>query len=241
MDFLKAQLDRIQQQLAGLNATQKMLTVALVAIMVITVVWWGKYASEAEMVPLLKQTLSDTEIAQMQAALDVRGIRYEISGGTILVHSDQRLAAMSALTFAKALPHISDDGFKDLVSQINPFLSESQVGKFWNQYKQQLLGKVIEGMKGVASAQVIIDSSSHRDIGGGDVEPSAGVNITLEEGRPRHTEFVDAAAGAAGRLTGRAQSQSHQGRRQRRPAKGARPFIGPVLRSFRAAPGPAAG
>ena len=194
MDFIKAQLDRIQQQLAGLSATQKMLTVALVAIMVITVVWWGKYASEAELVPLLKQTMSDAEIGQMQAALDSRGIRSEVSGGTILVHPDQRLAAMSAITFAKALPHISDDGFKDLVSQINPFLSESQVAKFWNQYKQQLLGKVIEGMKGVASAQVMIDSSSRRDIGGGDVQPSAGVNITLEDGTHDVQKFVDAAA-----------------------------------------------
>jgi flagellar biosynthesis/type III secretory pathway M-ring protein FliF/YscJ len=194
MEFIKAQLDRIQQQLAGLNATQKMLTVALVAIMIITVLWWGKYASEAEMAPLLKQTLSDAEIGRMQDSLEAKGIHAEISGGTLLVHPDQRLAAMSALTFAKALPHISDDGFKDLVSQINPFLSESQVGKFWNQYKQQLLGKVIEGMKGVASAQVMIDASGHRDIGGSDVEPSASVNIALEDGVRDTQKYVDAAA-----------------------------------------------
>jgi flagellar biosynthesis/type III secretory pathway M-ring protein FliF/YscJ len=194
MDFIRAQLERIQQQLAGLSATQKMLTVALVAIMVITVLWWGKYASEAEMVPLLRQTMSDAEIGRMQDSLESKGIHTEISGGTLLVHPDQRLAAMSALTFAKALPHITDDGFKDLVSQINPFLSESQVGKFWTQYKQQLLGKVIEGMKGVASAQVMIDSTGRRDIGAGDVEPSSSVNITLEEGVADAQKLVDAAA-----------------------------------------------
>src|ERR1700680_4561464 len=112
MDFLKAQLDRIQQQLAGLNATQKMLTVALVAIMVITVVWWGKYAGEAEMVPLLNQSLSAAELGRMQDTLQSRGIETEISGDKLLVHSDKRLAAMSALTFARALPRISDEGLK---------------------------------------------------------------------------------------------------------------------------------
>ena len=51
----------IQRQLAGLTATQKMLTAALVAIMAITVVWWGKYAGESEMVPLTSQSFSAAE------------------------------------------------------------------------------------------------------------------------------------------------------------------------------------
>ena len=37
MDFFKSQLDRIQQQLAGLNASQKMLVACLVVIIVMTV------------------------------------------------------------------------------------------------------------------------------------------------------------------------------------------------------------
>ena len=37
MDALKAQLLRIQQQLSGLSASQKMLTASLVAIMVLTI------------------------------------------------------------------------------------------------------------------------------------------------------------------------------------------------------------
>src|SRR5882724_2276426 len=113
MDFIKAQLDRIQQQLAGLNASQKMLTAALVAIMVITVVWWGKYAGEAEMVPLLTQSLSAGELGRMQDALAAKGDR-------ILVHADRRIEALSALTFARAMPHV-DDGFQALLAQMNPF------------------------------------------------------------------------------------------------------------------------
>ena len=55
MDFLKSQLDRIQQQLAGLNASQKMLTGSLIVIMVMTLFYWGRYAGSPEMEPLLDQ------------------------------------------------------------------------------------------------------------------------------------------------------------------------------------------
>ena len=51
MDLLKKQLEKIQQQLTGLSASQKMLTASLVAIMVMTFVFWGRYASNSEMEP----------------------------------------------------------------------------------------------------------------------------------------------------------------------------------------------
>ncbi len=42
MDLLKAQFDRISKQLSELSSSQKMLTAALVAIMVMTLIWWGR-------------------------------------------------------------------------------------------------------------------------------------------------------------------------------------------------------
>ena len=194
MDFLKAQLDRIQQQIAGLNATQKMLTAALVAIMVITIVWWGKYASEAEMVPLLNQSLSAADLDHMQQILQDRDIQSEKSGDKLLVHSDKRLAAMSALTFARALPKISDDGLKDMLSQMNPFDPIDKSNKLWNEYKRGFLSKVIAGMNGVAKADVFIDPTRSRGIGGDDVQPTASINIQLEENAKESRKLVDAAA-----------------------------------------------
>ena len=60
MDLLKKQLEKIQQQLAGLSASQKMLTASLVAIMVMTFVFWGRYASNSEMEPVLRSWLRST-------------------------------------------------------------------------------------------------------------------------------------------------------------------------------------
>src|SRR5689334_4986085 len=136
MDFIKAQLDRIQQQIAGLNATQKMLTASLVAIMLITVLWWGKYAGEAEMVPLVSQSLTPAQVGQMQDVLSGRGITTQVSADRLLVHSDRRLEALSALTFARAMPRLTDDGFKEMLSQMNPFDSQTKSDKMWNHQKQ---------------------------------------------------------------------------------------------------------
>lgn len=193
MDFIKAQLERIQQQLNGLNASQKMLTAALVAIMLLTVVWWGKYAGEAELVPLINQSLAPADIGHMQDALAAKGIVNQVTGDKILVHADRRMEALSALTFARAMPHV-DDGFKDLLTQMNPFDSVTKDEKLWNHHKQTFLSQVIGGMKGVAKAYVVIDPTSVRRIDG-NIEPSATVSITLEDTGVRDRQkLVDAAA-----------------------------------------------
>ena len=71
METLRAQLLKIQQQLSGLTVSQKMLTASLVAIMVMTIVWWARYAGTAEMEPVLDQSLSASDMGQIKAALDL--------------------------------------------------------------------------------------------------------------------------------------------------------------------------
>ena len=57
MDFVKAQFDKIKEQLAGLNASQRMLAASLAVIMVMTLLWWSRYAGTSEMEDLLPQDL----------------------------------------------------------------------------------------------------------------------------------------------------------------------------------------
>ena len=63
MDSLKTQFDRIQQQLAGLSASQKMLAACLVVIIVMTISWWGRYAAVPEMEPVVDRALSPEDLA----------------------------------------------------------------------------------------------------------------------------------------------------------------------------------
>src|SRR5438132_2050610 len=104
MDFLKSQFARLQQQFNQLNASQKMLSVALMAIMGMTLLWWGRYAGTAEMEPLLDQELASEDFSNITRELRRLGIAYTPNGNRILVPADRRYEALAELASAQALP-----------------------------------------------------------------------------------------------------------------------------------------
>ena len=138
MDLLKSQFERLQKQLSGLNASQRMLTAALAAIMVITVIWWGRYAGEAENVTLLNQSFSPADLGRIQERLDQKGIRFSISGDKLLVPADRRMEILADLTYARLMPHNTSEGFDSLLKQMSPFDAEDKQAKLWNHGKEQL-------------------------------------------------------------------------------------------------------
>src|SRR5580658_24982 len=97
MDAFKAQFERIRQQLAALSATQKMLVAALIAVMVLTVLYWGRYASNAEMVPVLDQTLTDDDIGPIDHQLELAGVPHSVSAGKVLVPADRKSEILANL------------------------------------------------------------------------------------------------------------------------------------------------
>src|SRR5690348_1119512 len=103
MDFLKSQFGRLQQQFNQLNASQKMLSVALLAIMAMTLMMWGRYAGTAEMEPLLDQDLSAEDFGRITMDLKGRGIPYTASGNRILVPADRRYEVIASLGYEQIL------------------------------------------------------------------------------------------------------------------------------------------
>jgi len=196
MDLLKAQLERLQKQFAGLTATQKMLAAALTAIMVITVVWWGKYAGDAEMVPLLNQTFSTEELGRVQQRLDEKGIHYTVSSDKVSVPADRRMEILSDLTYSRLMPRSTQEGFDAMLKQMSPFDPEDKQAKLWNHSKELLLSQIIGSFPDVLQADVMIDPTNNPRIGDGGIEPSATVNISLREGAKSAQRLVDAAADA---------------------------------------------
>jgi len=195
MDWLKAQLERVQRQLAGLSATQKMLTASLVAIMVITVVWWGKYAGEAEMVALLNQSFPTDDIGKIKDHLANKGYAYTVSGDKILVPADKRMEILSDLTYARMMPQSTSAGFDDILKQMSPFDSTSKQEMIWNRGKEMMLSRIIGGFPDVAWAEVLIDPNVKQRLEGGQ-EKSATVNINTRGGHKSVQQLVDAAADA---------------------------------------------
>src|SRR4029453_19156706 len=121
MDLFKSQFERIQQQLAGLSASQKMLAGALVAVMVLTLMHWGRYAGESELEPLLSTPIAAEEVQRISQQLEATGVKYEISGDRILVPPEKRAKVFATLGMAGALPHNTSDGFDEIVKKISPW------------------------------------------------------------------------------------------------------------------------
>lgn len=194
MDFLKKQLDTIQQNLAGLNATQKMLTGALVAIMVMTIVYWSRYAGTAEMEPVLNQTLNEEDITRMSASLDARGIPNKIESNKILVSADRKMQALASLGYDQLLPRNTASGFEQMLSKAGMFDPQSQHDDLKNHAKEITLAQVIGGFPGVSGAVVMIDPTTTRRIGAASTSPTANISITMRSGAPASNKLVNAAA-----------------------------------------------
>ncbi len=194
MDVLKAQLLRIQQQLSGLTASQRMLTASLVAIMVMTIIWWGRYASTAELEPVLDQSLSAGDIGQIKTALESHGIVARVVGDRVMVPADRRLEAVAMLAYADALPSNSANAWDEMVKQMSPWDPKSKTDTIQNHMKEQMLSQVITSFfPGVAKANVIINPVSERRVGAS-LEPSASVQIATRGREINVKRLVEAAA-----------------------------------------------
>ena len=201
MDFVKSQIQRIQQQLAGLTASQRMLTVALVAVMVMTLLYWGRYAGTAEMEPLLDQSFTQQDLGRVQSYLGSKGIKYENSGDRILVPAERKMELLADLAFARLLPQSTETGFDKMTAKLNPFAPSSEREQLYNRGKEITCGQVISRFPGVEDAIVMIDPTNKRHVGA-NIEPSATINITMSAGTPGGISARQVAEAAAMTVAG---------------------------------------
>lgn len=193
MDLIKAQLARVQQQLAGLTASQKMLTLTLVAVMVGTLVWWAKYAGEPAMEPLLNQTMSKDDLANIKNGLDLRGITSAVQGDKIYVPAEQKWDALGYLGEQRMLPADTKTGFDEMIANMSPWDSPTKTAKMFAEAKQRTLARVIGQFSGVVSATVFIDTPDHRSFVNQST-PTATINIVTRHGDRAPGKLAIAAA-----------------------------------------------
>ncbi|MGD0463232.1 MAG: flagellar M-ring protein FliF C-terminal domain-containing protein [Tepidisphaeraceae bacterium] len=196
MEFLKVQITRIQEQLAGLSATQKMLVVSLLTIMVMTLLWWAHWAAEPEMSPLLDQSLSQDELGQITTTLDTQAIPHKIVGDKVFVPADCKLEVLAVLGYSQALPRNFDQGFDEMTKQMNWLDSPDKTEKMFLEERQRLLASIIRRFPGVQDAAVVIDPTTERRLDGNDVQPVATVMVTTSRNSTTAgRQLADAVAG----------------------------------------------
>src|SRR5947207_15564060 len=105
MDFIKAQIAKISQQLSGLTPSQRMLAGSLVVIMVMSLLWWSRYAGTSEMEDLLGQDFSADDINRVTLQIASRGIQYKVVGQRVQVPTDRKFEVLAILTYEQLLPN----------------------------------------------------------------------------------------------------------------------------------------
>ncbi len=194
MNVLKTQIERIQQQLAGLSVSQKMLTATLVAIMVMTLFWWARYAGEPEMVVLLDMQMADVDLARIPDHLRAKGIPSKVVGKQIYVPADKHALALADLGYSRLLPKNTASAFDGILAKMNMFDSPDKQRAMWNEAKQARLSQIVSNFEGVADATVLIEAGMRRGIGVNQLDPRATINISMMPGVKPTSHLVNAAA-----------------------------------------------
>jgi flagellar biosynthesis/type III secretory pathway M-ring protein FliF/YscJ len=181
MDALKAQLAKIQQQLGGLTASQKMLTASLAAIMVMTLLWWGRYAATADMVPVLDQSLRAEDIGRIKTKLTAGGIDARVDGDRVMVPADKKDEAVATLALEQLLPDDISSAMSETLKDLNPFTSQDIADKTINAALEKQLASYIRRMPGVSNAGVVLPSIATNPY---DVQttPTASVTVWMRSG-----------------------------------------------------------
>jgi flagellar biosynthesis/type III secretory pathway M-ring protein FliF/YscJ len=181
MDFVKAQFDKIKEQLAGLNASQRMLAGSLAVIMVMTLLWWSRYAGTSEMEDLLPQDFSAEEVRRVSDLLDAKGIQKKVVGNRVQVPVDRRFEALAQLTYEGAGPTDTSAGFDDIIAKMDsPWNTQVKQDVMFNRAKETMLAQVMREWPGVRDARVVINAAQKRAFGEADVSPSATVNPKMQ-------------------------------------------------------------
>ena len=184
MEFLKAQIARLQTQFEQLSASQKMLSVSLVAIMVMTLLWWGRYAGQAEMEALSDRDFTPEEVARLTGEMHARGIPVTTAGTRVLVAADRKTEALGALIYADILPQETSSPLLLEIMQkaTNAFSSTAQTEIAYNAAHEAELALMFRGFKGVQNAKVAIAVPQRQ--GFGESTPTAAsVIITMKAGQ----------------------------------------------------------
>lgn len=204
MDALRQQLLRIQQQLNGLSASQKMLTGSLVVIMIMTMFYWARYAGTAQMEVLLDQSLSAEEISSIKSALASKNVTYQVTGDRIMVPADRKFELIADLGYLQLLPRDMKDAFEEMIKLQNPFMSQNQTDQIYNHAREKKLATIISVWPGVRSATVMIDGTNKRNPTRS-IQPTASVAISMKSGEQPSRKLADAVvnlvAGAQAGLT----------------------------------------
>lgn len=164
---------------SSLSLRRRIILVGATLAMFAAILGIGRLAGRTDMV-LLYAGLEPATAGEIVAALDQRGVIYEVSGDSILVDAAQRDGLRMALA-AEGLPTVGAGGY-ELLDNLSGFGTTSQMfdAAYWRA-KEGELARTLLAMPEVRAARVHIASAPTRTFQT-EVEASASVTLTTAGG-----------------------------------------------------------
>lgn len=197
MQWLRNWLAQIQEFLAKLSTSQKLLLGTLGVLILAAVLMVALYAGRPEMAPLVDRGLTPQQRSEILTYLDSRGIPYRVEGERIMVPQGQRPQVMAALSGSRVLEGDAA-GFASLVEKQSWWQSNEQNRQMYTIALQTELAAAVQEMQGVETAKVIISHPSVRGFGRTHHRPTASVNVTMRGGSLNQKQADAIAALTAG-------------------------------------------
>jgi flagellar M-ring protein FliF len=192
VDFVKRSWMQVRAQLEGLSASQKWLIATLLVLGTLIVGLLLTVAGSPEMVPISQFAANRSEdvISRLRAS----GIDARREGAQVRVPRAQREEALLVLAEAELLGEDWSAAFDVFIMGQSPWTSDQQNQQAYNIARQKVLAGIIRKMRGVRSADVMIDMPRRTGFGVTHVKPTASVTIQTQGRTVNRKQLVEAVA-----------------------------------------------
>src|SRR3954464_7011451 len=160
MDFLRNQLIKLREQLAGLTPSQRMLAGSLAVIMVMSLLWWSRYAGTAEMEDVIGQDFSAEDITRVTVQIASHNIPYRVVGNRVQVATDRKFEVLAILTYEQLMPHDTASGFDEIIAKMDsPWNTDKKQDEMFKRAKETTLAQIMRGWPNIRDAMVVINNA----------------------------------------------------------------------------------
>lgn len=168
--------------LSRLSTTQQLLIGSLAVLMVMALFLVRQYTATPPMVPLFANATSE-ENSRAASMLAAAGVEHRVDeGGRVEVPASARMDAMARLTEGGGLPADNTITF-DTLNQHQKWTNNHQQNAQLEQIAlQNTLARIIAQMRGIRSAEVMVDVQQKRQLGMPASRPTASVSVESESG-----------------------------------------------------------
>ena len=170
----------------ALPVTARMLIIALMVILAMSLFLVAQIAGQPSMVPLPLSLDGDNRTAVL-AHLEQTGTPYQERGGRVLVPVERMHTVLSQLTNSKVVG-ATDFDWSTIMEDESPFNTREQNRRRWMVTKMRILSGLISNFSGIESATVVFDKPEAVGFGPTRVAPTASVTVVPRgEGLSPHT------------------------------------------------------